>query len=55
MTEDWEPVRIDTMQHSVIFLFTLFMEYMLSNITVYKINGLDFVAWISFAAWILVL
>ena len=42
-----------------IFLFTLFIEYM-SNITVYsnKINGfcgLDFVAWISFAAWILVL
>ena len=35
-----------------IFLFTLFIEYM------NKINGfcgLNFVAWISFAAWILVL
>ena len=42
-----------------IFLFTLSIEYM-SNITAYsnKINGFcgfDFVAWISFAAWILVL
>ena len=58
------PLSCQVVKNNInIFLFTLFIEYMCPHaqyITVKtnKINGfcgLDFVAWISFAAWNLVL